>query len=179
MRMSFERQIGGNHDGKAIGPLVLLFIAGVMAVVAGGMHLAAGALDENAVLLAREGQEVQAEVLDRRVTEKIEIDREKDLNSPLRERKVTTYYLRLAYVTAAGERIETEVSVPQGRYEAAATGGTVRIFYAPSQPSVFEFERGEAASGARLFRWLSWGLGGLALVLAGLGLRLRRAARTV
>lgn len=177
MRLSFERRMGAGLRRQAPLSLVLFLIAGILALVAGGMFLAAGALDADAALLAREGQEVQAEVLDRRITERIEVDRDKDLNSPLRERKVTTYHLRLAYVTAAGERIETEVAVSRARYEAAETGGALRLFYAPSKPTVIEFERGEAAAEARAFRWVFWGLGVLSLGLAGLGVWLRRRER--
>jgi Protein of unknown function (DUF3592) len=132
---------------------------------------------EDAKLLAAEGREIEAEVLNRRIVETIEYDRDTGSNSNSsfdRQRKKTTHYVTLAYNPSENERIEMETSVSQSRYQALGNGAKVKIFYAPSNPQLIEFEKGEKAGEAKLFSWISIGLMVVAVGMAALGIYLRR-----
>jgi Protein of unknown function (DUF3592) len=159
-------------------PLIPAFMGLVFLIVAGGMYLAAGAADKDAALLAREGQEIEATVTDRRIVEKVEIIRDDDDRNGLRDRErvVTTYYLTVSFRPEGAEQVTVERSVPQSRYNATSGAEKITVFYAPSQPTLFEFQRGETAGNAKIFRWASLGLAvlGIGAMAAGFYLWRRR-----
>ncbi len=179
MRVSFSSHTGHSRRFPVAPSIILYVMSAIFLIVSGAMYWASGAVGEDAKRLAAEGQEIEAEVIGRRIVEKIEYDRDSNSNSNSsfnRERKTTTYYVTIAYNPTGNERIEKETTVSRSRYEALGDGAKVKIFYAPSDPQLIEFEKGEKAGEAKFFFWISLVVGTLAVGLLGLGLYLRRSS---
>jgi hypothetical protein len=177
MRVSFSRHSSRSINLPVSASFVFYIIAANFLVIAGGLYWASGAVAKDARLLAAEGTEIEAEVLDRRIVEKIEYD-DDDKSSGSRTRKTTTYCLTIAYSPSENERIEMETSVSQARYETSGTGAKIKLFYAPSNPRLIEFEKGEKAKSASFLRWFGMGLAVMAVGLAALGIYMRKPSQS-
>jgi hypothetical protein len=160
----------GDRDGKRIAAYVFWAAAAVFLVVGGVFYKVSGTLDAQAARLASAGVEVLAEVVERRIVTRHEVDRDGD------ERTVTSHYVTVAYATAAGDRVEVEEQVGASRYQTLPEGAQVPVIYLPEEPTVLEFLRGETRGEAGVFRWLGIGLAALGGLLAVAGLVLRRRA---
>ncbi len=176
MRISLEKRFDGTPAQNAHRVVAAVF--GVLALVclmgAAILWAIERGISAEARLLAAEGQEAVAEVLDRRIIETRSTD------SDGRTTTSRTYYLRLAFTTAAGDRVEIEPSVGQARYEATPQGTRLTLRYAPSNPAVIEFEAGGREAEAGVLRLVWQGLALLVVVFTGLALwKLRRPVNVV
>jgi hypothetical protein len=121
-------------------------------------------------LLATEGREAVADVLDRREVETRSVDNEG------RVRYDWDHFATLRFDTPDRRGVEVETRITPARYEALQVGDRVTIRYAASDPRVVEFEPGEKAGEVALLRWAAIGLGVIAAGIGGLMLRQYRQA---
>ena len=158
MRRGFRR--GTGYSVKVAPALVLGLIAGFLAIMAVIFWFVAQSLDATARRLAEGGQEIEAVITDKRIVEREEVDNDGD------RRRSTNHYLTVSFTPPSGETVVADELVGQPRYDAAQIGQKVTLFYLPEEPTLFEFERGDKASDAGVFRWISIGLGGVGIAVA-------------
>lgn len=156
----------GTRRSFSVSPSVILYpMAAIFLVIAVVFHFVAGSVAREADLLASEGMEAEATVTDSRIVEIRKTDRDSD--GFTRTETDIDYYLTLEFVTAEGKTIELEKSVSNAQYNKHDKGDKLTLRYAKSDPTVIEFEKGSRAGDAGIFKWLSWGLGALGVILGG------------
>lgn len=111
-------------------------------------------------LLAEEGREAEATVMDLRREETRRVDDQG------RVRFDVEHFVTVRFDTPARRGVEVEATVGADRHDALRRGDRIMIRYAASDPQVIEFEAGERAAEAAFLRWVALGLG---VVAAGLG----------
>lgn len=121
-------------------------------------------------LLAEEGREAEAEVLDLRREETRKVDDDG------RVRLDVAYFVTVRFDTPVRRQVEVETAISDARFAALRVGQRVLLRYAASDPGVIEFEAGEKAAEAAFLRWVALGLGVIAAGLAVLAVRQSRAA---
>lgn len=176
MRFTLQKTFDGTpaQNSNIVAVAAFGIIAGVCVLVAVLIWFIERGISAEARLLAAEAVEAPAVVLDRRMVESRNTDKDGHTTTSM------SYYLRLEFVTAAGDRVEIEPSVGQERYDASPAGTTLTLRYAPSDPRVVEFEAGERAAEAGVLQWIWKSAGGLAAVFAVLALwKTRRPVNVV
>lgn len=116
-------------------------------------------------LLAEEGREAEAEVLDLRREETRKVDDDG------RVRFDIEHFVTVRFDTPGRRGVEVEAMVSAARHDGLRRGDRIVIRYAASDPGVIEFEAGERAQEAAFLRWVVLGLGAIALGLGVLAVR--------
>lgn len=143
----------------------LLAVIGGLAVVIAILLWSVLQTGHEARLLAEEGREAVADVLDLRREETRKVDDEG------RVRFDIEHFVRVRFDTPDRRGVEVEAMVTAARYEALQVGDRITLRYAASSPEVIEFEAGERAGEANLLRWVALGMGVVAIGLGVVAVR--------
>jgi hypothetical protein len=119
-------------------------------------------------LLATEGREAEATVLDLREVKTRRVDNDGRVHHDI------DHYARVRFDTPERRGVVAETRITEARFEMLEKGMMVPLRYAASDPEVIEFQAGEKAGEATLLRWAALGLAVIAGGLSVFAWRQRR-----
>lgn len=132
------------------------FCALILSVFSGFMFMGSVDGERDARLLAAEGVSIAAVVTDKRAAVSFR-----------KHGASTSYRILLAYAPPNSAWIEVTETISKKRYDEVDVGDRMTIWYARSNPRVYEFKPGEMAGSARFGWWfaIAMALGAIAAVV--------------